>query len=166
MPAPSNMDLYQKVKEAVMRAIPQHSAYRSGLIVQKYKKEFSEKYPDKSPYIGKRPQKVGLSRWFKEEWKNQRGNIGYKYKSDVYRPTRRVTKKTPTTFGELKKGEVKRARSEKYRKGHVNRFKKPTKKSNKWSDKYKKSIDCNNPKGFSQKQHCKYGRNKTRKNRL
>ena len=24
-----------------------------------------------------------------------------------------------------------------------------------WSDKYKKSIDCNNPKGFSQKAHCK-----------
>ena len=23
-----------------------------------------------------------------------------------------------------------------------------------WSDKYKKSIDCNNPKGFSQKAHC------------
>jgi hypothetical protein len=25
----------------------------------------------------------------------------------------------------------------------------------KWSMKYKRSIDCNNPKGFSQKQHCK-----------
>ena len=24
----------------------------------------------------------------------------------------------------------------------------------KWSDKYKKSIDCSNPKGFSQKAHC------------
>ena len=23
-----------------------------------------------------------------------------------------------------------------------------------WSVKYKKSIDCNNPKGFSQKQYC------------
>lgn len=29
-----------------------------------------------------------------------------------------------------------------------------------WSDKYKKSIDCNNPKGFSQKAHCQ-GRKKT-----
>ena len=28
----------------------------------------------------------------------------------------------------------------------------------KWSIKYKKSIDCSHPKGFSQKQHCKYGR--------
>ena len=23
-----------------------------------------------------------------------------------------------------------------------------------WSDKYKKSINCSNPKGFSQKAHC------------
>ena len=36
----------------------------------------------------------------------------------------------------------------------------------KWSIKYKKSINCNRPKGFSQKQHCKYGRkNHTKKNR-
>jgi thiol-disulfide isomerase/thioredoxin len=30
----------------------------------------------------------------------------------------------------------------------------------KWSKKYKDSINCSKPKGFSQKQHCKYGRNK------
>jgi hypothetical protein len=28
----------------------------------------------------------------------------------------------------------------------------------KWSLKYKRSINCNNPRGFSQKQYCKYGR--------
>ena len=33
----------------------------------------------------------------------------------------------------------------------------------KWSRKYKKSINCRKPKGFSQKQHCKYGRKKSRK---
>jgi len=26
--------------------------------------------------------------------------------------------------------------------------------SEKWSEKYKKSINCSNPKGFSQKAHC------------
>jgi hypothetical protein len=31
----------------------------------------------------------------------------------------------------------------------------------KWSQKYKDSIDCEHPKGFSQKQHCKYGRKKS-----
>ena len=33
----------------------------------------------------------------------------------------------------------------------------------KWSRKYKQSINCSRPKGFSQKQYCKYGRKKTRK---
>ena len=32
----------------------------------------------------------------------------------------------------------------------------------KWSLKYKRSINCKHPKGFSQKQHCKYGRKKLR----
>jgi thiol-disulfide isomerase/thioredoxin len=30
----------------------------------------------------------------------------------------------------------------------------------KWSKKYKRSINCSRPKGFSQKQYCKYGRKK------
>ena len=34
------------------------------------------------------------------------------------------------------------------------------KKGGKWSLKYKRSINCKRPKGFSQKQHCKYGRKK------
>ncbi len=33
----------------------------------------------------------------------------------------------------------------------------------KWSITYKKSINCNKPKGFSQKQYCKYGRKTTKK---
>ena len=42
-----------------------------------------------------------------------------------------------------------------YRK-YIEQMKKKTKEMNKedWSDKYKKSIDCNNPKGFSQRAHC------------
>ena len=28
----------------------------------------------------------------------------------------------------------------------------------KWSRKYKKIINCSHPKGFSQKQYCKYSR--------
>jgi len=32
-----------------------------------------------------------------------------------------------------------------------------------WSEKYKKSIDCNNPKGFSQKAHCQ-GKKKRNEN--
>lgn len=33
-------------------------------------------------------------------------------------------------------------------------------KGGKWTRKYKKSINCKKPKGFSQKQYCKYGRKK------
>jgi chromosome segregation ATPase len=32
------------------------------------------------------------------------------------------------------------------------------KKGGAWTAKYKKSINCNRPRGFSQKQYCKYGR--------
>ena len=43
----------------------------------------------------------------------------------------------------------------------INVMKKKTKKMNEgWSDKYKKSIDCNNPKGFSQRAYCQ-GKKKT-----
>ena len=34
------------------------------------------------------------------------------------------------------------------------------KKTRKWSLKYKKSINCKSPHGFSQRQYCKYGRRK------
>ena len=44
----------------------------------------------------------------------------------------------------------------------MTRSKKTT--ARKWSIKYKKSINCTRPKGFSQKQYCKYGRNRTYKN--
>lgn len=40
----------------------------------------------------------------------------------------------------------------------------PESTGGKWSKKYKKSINCKKPKGFSQKQHCRYGR-KTRRRR-
>lgn len=34
------------------------------------------------------------------------------------------------------------------------------KKGGKWSAKYKRSINCKRPKGFSQRQYCNYGRKK------
>ena len=38
-----------------------------------------------------------------------------------------------------------------------------TMKKRKWSMKYKKSINCKRPRGFSQRQHCKYGRKKNKR---
>jgi thiol-disulfide isomerase/thioredoxin len=39
-----------------------------------------------------------------------------------------------------------------------NKTRKYRKKGGKWSLKYKKSINCRKPKGFSQRQYCKYGK--------
>ena len=47
-----------------------------------------------------------------------------------------------------------------YKKRKSNRARKH---KHKWSLKYKRSIDCKHPKGFSQRQHCKYGRKTMRK---
>jgi len=60
----------------------------------------------------------------------------------------------------LKTGEKQITKSEKVKKKiHHNKTRnKHNKTGGKWSLKYKKSINCKSPKGFSQKQHCKYGR--------
>tara|TARA_B100000902_G_scaffold262897_1_gene249117 strand:- start:184 stop:885 length:702 start_codon:yes stop_codon:yes gene_type:complete len=122
MPKPVDLKMYNKIKASVIKKHPKHSAYRSGLIVQKYKKTFKNKYNNKSPYHGNKTEKHGLSRWFAEDWRNQRNSIGYKYKSDIYRPTRRITKKTPITFNELTKKQIKKARLEKAKTKRVKRF--------------------------------------------
>ena len=105
--------LYEKVKKSI-RMKP--SAYRSGLIIQKYKKLGGT-------FIGPKPKRTGLSRWFAENWKSDTGKYRYTSKSSVYRPTKRITSKTPTTFSELTRSQVLRAKREKARTGHVNRFK-------------------------------------------
>ena len=117
MPEPSDKKLYEKVKEEIYNKYPKHSAYRSGLLVKEYKSRGGK-------YIGKENDSTGLNLWFRSEWKNQRGETGYKYKSNVYRPTVKVNKNTPTTFKELSKEEIDKARREKADKGRVSKFKK------------------------------------------
>ena len=125
-PIPKDQKLYEKVKQKVYEKIPKHSAYRSGILVKTYKSDFAKKYGENtSPYIGEKPGRTdgGLRRWFAEEWKNQRGEVGYKTAHDVYRPTKRISKKTPTTFGELTRREILLAEKKKEKKGRVDRFK-------------------------------------------
>jgi hypothetical protein len=118
-PKPTNMTLYNKIKERVKKRIPKHSAYRSGIIVKEYKEAGGKYSGDK--------KKGKLGRWFKEEWKNQRGGSGYKKKGDIYRPTKRVSKDTPATHKELTPAEKKKAMKEKKETGRVKRFKKKKK---------------------------------------
>jgi len=124
---PTDKALYEKIKKKVYKQYDKASAYRSGALVREYKLAFKKKYGDKKkPYSGDK-KKGNLTRWYKEDWKNQRGKKGYQRKGDLYRPTKRVNKKTPATFRELSKKEIKDAQEEKKKKGRVSKFKKDKK---------------------------------------
>lgn len=127
---PSDPEMYKKILNKYQKKM-KTSAYRSGLIVKEYKQRFKEKYGNKSPYTGKKTSK-GLTRWFKEDWKNVRtGKTGYQRKGDLYRPTKRISSKTPITKSELTKAEIKRAEKEKKTKGRVSKFRKELTKKQK-----------------------------------
>ena len=121
MPKPTDEKLYESIKKDLFKKYVKPSAYRSGLLVQKYKEEYIKKHKNHNYYNGSK-ENSNLKRWFNEKWTNQRGEIGYKNKSDVYRPTKRINDKTPTTFNELTKNQIKKAMKEKLKEGRVKRF--------------------------------------------
>ena len=108
-PVPLNKALYARV----LHMYPGPStAYRSGHIVQTYKRLGGR-------YSGKKPTKTGIHRWFLEKWTSDTGKTRYTSKSSVYRPTRRVTKKTPVTFSELTWAQLRRAKRLKRTRGRA-----------------------------------------------
>lgn len=119
---PKDKGLYERIKKDIYIKIPKHSAYRSGILTKKYKEEYMKKYGNNNAYEGKKDKTKGLSRWINEKWRNQRGEIGYKKEGDIYRPTIRINKDTPTTFNELSANQIKRAIKEKKTKGRVKKF--------------------------------------------
>lgn len=88
MPTPTNPTLYAKAKQIANETYKKPSAYKSGFIVQKYK-ELGGTYKDDS-------QPKNLQRWFREGWRDVGGK-----EYPVYRPTKRVSKKTPLTVPEI-----------------------------------------------------------------
>lgn len=124
MNTPKDIELYEKIKKVVFVKYPKNSAYRNGLLVKFYKEAYQKKYKSTDAYEGKKNKKKGLSRWYLEEWKNDKGNIGYSSKSSVYRPTKRITKETPITFNELTKKQIETAKKQKARTGRVKNFSK------------------------------------------
>lgn len=118
--------LYNEVFEEIKQLYPKHSAYRSGLLVKRYKDAYSQKYgrPASEAYWPATKINSPLARWFAEDWKNQRGEVGYNVKGDIYRPSRRINELTPTTWSELTTQEIKAAKKEKSKTGRVRRFKK------------------------------------------
>ena len=113
MSEPTNKKLYENVNAEIYKQHPKHSAYGSGLLVQEYKRQGGT-------YKGKEKQNEGLNRWGKEQWRNQKGTTGYKYKSDVYRPTIKVSKDTPATYDELTKNRLIKLVSKKQKRDELN----------------------------------------------
>ena len=136
----------------------------------------------------KKSNNNNLTRWFNEKWVNVCKKKSGKYvpcgrkkgsmkKYPYCRPLHRINSGTPMTVGEIKKKygskklkemcKRKNSKSNKKSMTYIKKSKtknnKSKKKSRKWSKKYKKSINCKKPKGFSQKQYCKYSRKKSRK---
>lgn len=84
----NNPELYSKAKAIADEKYSKPSAYKSGFIVKKYKELGGT-------YSGKKDNS-GLTSWFKENWKDI-GGLEY----PVYRPTKRINKKTPLTPDEI-----------------------------------------------------------------
>ncbi len=106
MSEPLNKRLWAIAKQHADDVYKTPSAYKSGFIVKKYKELGGT-------FAGHKQKTTGLSRWFAEDWTNQRGEVGYKYKKDVYRPSKRVTNDTPRTWGELSDKQIQRAEKNK-----------------------------------------------------
>jgi len=98
MAIPINKELYEKAKEIVYKQYSKPSAYRSGALVKKYK-ELGGKYKDDDKKD--RP----LADWFKADWKDINPNKTNK-SYPVYRPTKRINKKTPLLATEIDKKDL------------------------------------------------------------
>jgi hypothetical protein len=120
-PKPVNITLYNNVKSLTNKKFKSPSGvYRSAWIVKEYKKRGGTY---KSP---KSKKMIGLKRWFKENWvdlnrpvgKNSKGKIIYdkcgrsrkKEKYPLCRPSKRITSKSPTTYKELSKYSISKAK--------------------------------------------------------
>ena len=110
---------YYKIKGSY-KVFP--SAYASGAIAKCRKNK--QMYKSPLSKVKKTEKGASLRRWFKEDWRTPGGDKDYSGGENLFRPTKRVNKKTATTYGELTKGELRAAQKEKNSKGRVSKFKK------------------------------------------
>lgn len=114
-PPPDNVvdkGLYSRIKANIHARLERQGkawgAYSSKELVAKYKKA-GGRYSG-SASVAKSKSK--LTRWFREKWKDEKGNdCGSKKNLNTKkcRPTIRIDKNTPITWGELSKKEKERA---------------------------------------------------------
>jgi hypothetical protein len=105
-----NPELYMKAKKEIMFKYKKHSAYRSMMIVKKYK-ELGGKVDESKKVKG------GTNRWLQEKWKNltpvalgltkiaNAPPCGVKHpkqgkNKSICRPTKRINNKTPKKLAE------------------------------------------------------------------
>ena len=63
--------------------------------------------------VRKTKKGAALRRWFKEDWRTPSGDKDYSKGDTTFRPTKRVSKDTPTTWSELTPSEIAAAKKEK-----------------------------------------------------
>ena len=112
--------------------------------------------------IGKEPNSFPTIRFMKNA-----GKINENYEdSDISKKDRTIDSfvewiKNKTKEKNITKSENKHSKTKSHKKSSLKLGGGTRKKrGGKWSLKYKRSINCRRPKGFSQKQYCKYGRKK------
>jgi hypothetical protein len=92
MSRPIDKELYEKVKKMADKIYDKPSAYKSGYIVNTYKR-MGGRYTGSS-------KNIGLDRWYKENWTDVNPNKT-QTSYPVYRPTKRISKNTPLTLSEI-----------------------------------------------------------------
>lgn len=74
--------------------------------------------------VKKTAKGADLKRWFKEKWTDEKGNVcgsSKNKKTKKCRPSKKVTSKTPRTWGSLSPAQKKKAVAEKKKVGMGNR---------------------------------------------
>lgn len=121
MSKPKNKELYNRVKsEAKSKFKGDYpSAYASAWLVREYKKRggtYEDGGVNPRMEAVKKYAEGGLKRWFKEKWTKPDGSEcgSEKGKEDAKcRPSKKVSSKTPVTWGEMSKSQKKKAISDK-----------------------------------------------------
>ena len=87
-----NKKLYEEVKRDINKIYKKPSAYRSMAYMKEYKRRGGKFLPDGKPR--------NLTRWMREKWRDVNPNKTRK-SYPVFRPTIRISKKTPLTVKEI-----------------------------------------------------------------
>ena len=78
-----------------------------------------------SPFskVKKTAKGLALKRWFKEKWETSDGKEDYSdTKENTFRPTVKVSEKTPKTWKQLSDSEIAAAKKEKKKTGRVSEY--------------------------------------------